>query len=215
MRNTTKLLSAFAAVLVLVPASDALAQRRRGLVDISPENERHGAWLSFGLAAGAENYSYSNLPGGYARPSDLYKPSFFFAVGGTVNPHLRLGGEINAWVNEFRDPNGFNVTESLVGGLLTGQVYPVRDLGLFIKGGLGISRSGSDVSGGISSGEVGFAYLYGAGYELKLARNFFLSPFVSVMNHHSSPGGGDPDNLGNLHERVINLGVGLTFQPGR
>jgi hypothetical protein len=213
MRTTLRFLAAAIAVFILVPASDAMAQRRRGLVDVSQPHERHGAWLSFGLGAGTDSYRYDvDSKFGHS----LTKPSFFIAAGGTVNPHLRLGGEINAWVNEYTDASGYNITESLVGGLLTGQVYPVRDLGLFVKGGLGISRSGADVSGGgYGPGEVGFAYLYGAGYEVKLGRNFFITPLVSVMNHRSNQGNRSADPLGTLHERVVSFGVGLTFQPGR
>lgn len=215
MRTTLRFFAAAIAVVTLVPASEALAQRRRGLVEVSPRHERHGAWFSFGLGRGDDTYRYDADP---EFGHSLKKPSFFIAAGGTVNPHLRLGGEINAWVNTYNDNvTGYNITESLVGGLLTAQVFPVRQLGLFVKGGAGISRSGADVSGGSSSsGEVGFAYLYGAGYELKLGRNFFITPLVSVMNHRSNPGNRNiTDPLGALHERVVTFGVGLTFQPGR
>jgi len=216
MRNSTKALTALLAVLLLVPFSDAMAQRRRGLVDVSHDSDRHGLWLSLGLGAGTDSYTYENVAGGYAH--DLTKPSFWLAIGGTVNPNLRLGGEVNAWVNEYHDSqSGYQVTETLVGGLLTGQFFPARNLGLFVKGGLGISRSGSYVSGD-DTGETGFAYLGGAGYEIKLGRNIFLTPAVNVMFHRSSPGRdnlADPDNLGGLRERVITVGVALTFQPGR
>lgn len=213
MRTTMRFLAAAIVVIALVPTSNAMAQRRRGLVDISTPNERHGAWLSFGLGAGTDSYRY-DVDNGFGH--SLTKPSFFIAGGGTVNPHLRLGGEINAWVNTYTDGTGYNITESLVGGLLTGQVYPVTNLGLFVKGGVGISRSGADVSGGgYGPAEVGFAYLYGAGYEVKLGRNFFITPLVTVMNHVSNPGNRNSDPLGKLHERVVSFGVGLTFQPGR
>jgi outer membrane protein with beta-barrel domain len=217
MRNMAKSLAAAAALLLLVSVSVAQAQRRRGLVDVSPASERHGFWLSAGLAAGTDSYKYENVPGGYGH--DLTKPSLWFALGGTVSPHLRLGGEVNAWINEYQDSgSGYNVTETLVGGLLTGQVYPVNRLGLFFKGGLGISRSAAYVSGGDDTGETGFAYLGGAGYEIRLGRSIFLTPAVNVMYHRSSPGRdalGDPDNLGGLRERVFTVGVGITFQPGR
>lgn len=215
MRNSAKVLTAVGAVVLMLSASEAQAQRRRGLVDISDRHDRHGAWLNFSLGAGSENYRYSNVPGGWRRPEDLTKPSFAIAVGGTVNPNFRLGGELNAWVNEYTDVDGYGITETLVGGLLVGQVYPVRDLGLFIKGGLGISRSGSSVAGGLGTGETGFSYLYGAGYEIKLARNFFLTPMVNVMRHRSSSGQGGVNDDGTLIERVWTIGVGLTFQPGR
>ncbi|HEU5218798.1 MAG TPA: hypothetical protein VFU23_09070, partial [Gemmatimonadales bacterium] len=140
MRNYQRFVAAAIAVVSLVPVSNVAAQHhRRGLVDISPRSERHGAWLTLGVGAGTDSYRYDADPGfGHS----LTKPSFFIAVGGTVNPHLRLGGEINAWVNPYTDDNGYYVTESLVGGLLTAQVFPVRELGLFVKGGAGISRSG-------------------------------------------------------------------------
>lgn len=214
MRDSTKaqVLAAFALVLFLSPGSDLMAQRRRGLVDVSPRSGRHGPWINFGIGAGSENYRFDS-PSTY-QPDDIVKPSFWIAVGGTVNPHLRLGGEINAWVNEYTDTLTLeSVTESLVGGLITAQVFPVERLGLFVKGGLGISRSGTSISGGYGTGETGFAWLGGVGYEIKLARNFFLTPAVSVMHHRSSGQRGDP--AGALHERVATVGVGLTFQPGR
>lgn len=210
MRKTTKILLALGAAIVLIPASDATAQRRRGLVDVSHRNERHGAWLTFGLGAGRESFRFSRVPGGYSE--GVTKPSFWLAAGGTVNPNLRIGGEINAWVNQFNEA-GERITESLVSGMLTGQVFPIRDLGLFAKGGLGISRSGSDVAGGFGTGETGFAYLVGAGYEVRLARNFFLVPSINYLQHRSTGARDDPD--GALNERVLTIGVGLTIQPGR
>jgi hypothetical protein len=211
MRNTTKALAAIAAILLLLPSSALLAQRRRGLVDVSRDSERHGLWLTLGAGAGWEEFRFDNPPDWSAKQR---APALWFALGGTVSPHLRLGGEANVWVHEhFDQASGFNVTETLAAGLLTGQFYPARNLGLFLKGGLGISRSGSDVEGpGGSVGETGFAFLGGVGYEIKLGRNIFLSPLASVMYHSS----GDRDAPeGNLHERVFLVGVGLTFQPGR
>ncbi|HEV8355671.1 MAG TPA: hypothetical protein VGQ17_02785 [Gemmatimonadales bacterium] len=214
MSKTTKTLAALWVVLLLIPAGDAVAQRRRGLVDVSPSSERRGAWLSLGLGAGSETYRYTNQPGGYA--DYVTAPSFWLAAGGTVSPSFRLGGEINGWVNEYDDlATGFHTTESLVSGLLTGQLYPARRLGLFLKGGLGISRSGTSVEGD-QVGETGFAWLGGAGWDIKLGRRVFLSPALSVLNHRSNPGQRNPaDDLGALHERVITVGVALTFQLGR
>ena len=222
MRNATISLVVTAAVLLVVPGSDLMAQRRRGLVDVSPESERHGFWLNVGVAAGAENFRYENEAGcngtigTYQRCDALFKPSLSLALGGTVSPYLRLGGEVNAWLYEHNDIELGHVTSYLVGGLLTGQVYPVPRLGLFGKAGIGISRSGESFSYSSGVKETGFAYLLGAGYEIRLSRNLFLTPGVNVMHHISSTGeGDDPQNLGTFHERVVTIGVGLTFQPGR
>jgi hypothetical protein len=211
MRTSTKFLIA-GLLAVAIPLTDLAAQRRRGLVDVSPNHERHGFWLTGGLGAGWENYRF-DVPGEW-QDKDQAAPSLWLSLGGTVSPHLRLGGEFNAWVHEHQDlESGFNVTESLVGALLVGQVYPARNLGLFLKGGIGVSRSGSDISGpGNSVGETGFAWLGGLGYEIRLARNIFLSPVASLM-YHTSGDRNAPE--GNLKERVLTVGVGFTFQPGR
>jgi opacity protein-like surface antigen len=195
--------------------SNASAQRSSGLVEISHRYERHGAWLNFALGAGSENYQYSNDPGGWRRPEDLTKPTISFAMGGTVNPNFRLGGELNAWINDYTHLDGYGISETLVAGLLVGQVYPMRKMGLFFKGGLGISRSGTSVDGGGDTGETGFSYLYGAGYEIRLARNFFLTPAINYMRHSSTSGQDLPGDGGTLKERVWTIGVGVTFQPGR
>jgi hypothetical protein len=227
MRNTAKFLATFGAILFLIPASDALAQRRRGLVDISPRSDRHGFWFTLGAGAGSENYRFDRIQLDSAGPfvkdswrdNNITKPSFWLAAGGTVNPNLRLGGEINAWVDQhFDEPSQYDVTDYLVGGLLTGQVFPSRRSGFFFKGGLGISKTGTYVHGcgysdQCSSGETGFAWLAGAGYEIRLGRSIFLTPAANFMMHRSDGARDDPS--GALHERVFTIGVGLTVQPGR
>jgi len=213
MRTTRKVLAATATALGLLTVQSAEAQRRRGLEDVTPA-PRHGFWLSGGLAAGSENVRFSNEPGGYGEEN--VQPAFWFALGGTVNPHLRLGGEVNGWVWDHHDlDTGYQVTDYLAAVLLTGQFYPADRLGLFLKGGVGLSRSGTSISGGSGVGENGFAYLVGAGYDIRLGRTVFLTPLVNLMYHRSNPDPNDPGGLGTMHERVFTIGVGITFQPGR
>jgi len=208
MRNAIRGLLALAGVLVLIPVGEASAQRRRGLVDVSPDHARHGFWLSVGLAAGGDSYRFSGEPD-YS--DELWKPTFSLALGGTVNPHFRLGGELKVWADEyFDDVEQVEVTESLVGAMLVGQFYPSRRLGLFLKGGAGISRSGVDIEFGDGTGETGFATLLGAGYEARLGRNIFITPYVDFMQHRSSE-----RNQPTLHERLVSFGVNMTFQVGR
>jgi hypothetical protein len=208
-----RLLTALPAVMLLVPLESASAQRRRGLTDITPPL-RHGFWLNAGVAAGSENVRFSREPGGWGEEN--VQPAMWFALGGTVNQHLRLGGEINGWVWEHRDrQTDYQLTDYLVGALLTGQFYPSSRAGFFLKGGVGLSRSGTQVQGGLGVGETGFAYLAGAGWEIRLGRSVFLTPSVNVMNHRSNPDPNDPESLGTMHERVVTLGVGVTVQPGR
>ncbi len=213
MRLGIRLLATLPAVMLLVPLHSASAQHRRGLTDITP-SLRHGFWLNAGVAAGSENVRFSREAGGWG--DENVQPAVWLGLGGTVNPHLRLGGEINAWVWDHRDrETDYRLTDYLAGALLTGQFYPSARNGLYLKGGLGLSRSGTNVEGGVGVGETGFAYLVGAGYEIRLGRSVFLTPAINLMNHRSNPDPGDPGGLGTMHERVVTFGVGLTVQPGR
>jgi hypothetical protein len=178
------------------------------LVDVSPDHARHGFWLSVGLAAGGDSWRFSDET---EYTETLWKPTFSLALGGTVNPHFRLGGELKVWADEYFDEfEQVEVTESLVGALLVGQFYPSRRLGLFLKGGVGISRSGADVEFGDGTGETGFSTLIGAGYEARLGRSIFITPYIDLMQHRSSD-----RNAPTLHERLVSIGVNLTFQAGR
>src|SRR3989304_3370878 len=64
MRITLKTLAALTAVVLLIPTESVLAQRRRGLADVTPP-ERHGFWLSAGAGAGWESYKFA-VPGNWA-----------------------------------------------------------------------------------------------------------------------------------------------------
>jgi hypothetical protein len=208
MRKPIRGLLVLVGVLTLFPVGEAVAQRRRGLVDVSPDHARHGFWLAVGLAAGGDSWRFSDEPD---YTETLWKPTFSLALGGTVNPHFRLGGELKVWADEYFDEfEQVEVTESLVGALLVGQFYPSRRLGLFLKGGVGVSRSGTDVEFGDGTGETGFSTLLGAGYEARLGRNIFITPYVDLMQHRSSE-----RNQPTLRERLVSVGVNMTFQVGR
>jgi hypothetical protein len=197
--------------LGLALTSSAEAQRRRGLVDVTPIGERHGFWLNLGVAHGDERYKFAGDRSWTEGPA---KPSFSLRMGGTVNPNFRLGGEITGWVNETTI-DGERATEYLAGLLLIGQYYPSRRAGLFLKGGGGFSRSGVSVYGPGDTGEDGFAWTVGAGYEIKLNRSLFLTPTIDLMQHRSEGAVVDGLREPALYERLLSVGVALTIQPGR
>lgn len=203
--------SLVALALVLGTFSDAVAQRRRGLVDVTPRDGRHGFWINLGLGAGTESYRFDD-EANYSE--GLTKPTFNLRLGGTVSPQLRLGAEVVAWA-DTRFDDGDRVTEYLAGLLLIGQFYPARDLGLFLKGGGGFSRSGVDVVGPFDSHEDGFAWTAGLGYEIRLSRALFLTPTIDLMQHRSQQRDETGAPLPALHERLVTFGVALTIQPGR
>ena len=206
--------SSLTLLLALITSQHADAQRRRGLVDITPRSDRHGFWASFGLAAGTESSRFDSEA---SYTAGLTKPSFSLRMGGTVNPNLRLGVELAGWADRHYDAQfNENVTSYLGGLMLIGQFYPVRKSGLFLKGGAGLTRSGEAIEGPSSDlHEDGFGYTAGAGYEIKLSRSLFITPSIDLLQHRSQIRGVNGTLEPALHDRLVMFGVALTFQSGR
>ena len=206
--------TALTLILAVAASQNAEAQRRRGLVDITPSSDRHGFWVSFGLGAGTES---SRLEPETSYTSGLTKPSFSLRVGGTVNPNLRLGAELTGWADRRYDSQfQENVTSYLGGLMLIGQFYPSRKAGLFLKGGAGLTRSGEAIEGPSSDlHEDGFGWTAGAGYEIKLGRSLSITPSVDLLQHRSQIRDTEGVLLPAFHDRVAMIGVALTFQSRR
>jgi len=133
-----------------VMVSSARAQNApRGLVELE-ERRRAGFWLAASLGAGREAFDVNDDALGYS--SSLTEPTVALRLGGTVNEHLRLGGETIVWFHDV--PGG---TESLSSVLFVAQYYPLRRGPLFLKAGGGLGRSGVDFRDGVSVSDVGFA----------------------------------------------------------
>jgi hypothetical protein len=172
-----------------------------GLVEVN-EGSRRGFWFGLGLGAGGESNDF--IAGtGY---SDLfYQPTITLRAGGTVGPHLRLGGEILSWINEEA-----NAVESLSSALIVAQFYPIKAAGLYLKGGLGIGRNAVEFDDGFNVGDTGIAGLVGAGYEVRLGRHIYLNPAVDLVGHTYDGRAG-----GSYRERLVNFGLGIVVQTSR
>jgi hypothetical protein len=196
------LLFACATAICSLFANEAAAQEPPpGLTEVR-DGSRHGLWFGAGLGAGGESY---DLRTGTGYSGLLYQPTVSLRLGGTVSPHLRLGGEVLSWINEQGD-----AVESLSSALFVAQYYPASSLGLYLKGGVGIGRNAVDFQDGFGVGDTGFAGLVGAGYELRLGRRFYLNPAVDLVGHTYNGRGG-----GNYRERLVNFGLGVLVQMGR
>ena len=206
------LMSLLAAGLAVSLVNPLAAQRRQGLVDVTPREGRHGFWLNLGLGAGTESYKFA---GDQSFSEGITKPTLDIRLGGTVGPSFRLGGELTGWADTYYDDAGDKVTEYLAGLLLVGQFYPSRDLGLFLKGGGGVSRSGVDVVGPFDTHEDGFAWTAGVGYEVKLSRSLYITPTIDFMQHRSRTRDDTGTLAPALYDRLLTFGVALTLQPGR
>lgn len=200
-------------LLVSLSVQSAEAQRRRGLVDITPSSDRRGLWMNIGVGAGTES---SKFEGESSYTEGLTKPAGSFRIGGTVSPNFRLGAEITGWADRHYDSGLQDNVTSYVGGLfLIGQFYPSRKAGFFAKGGLGVTRVGEDIYGPGDLHEDGFGWTAGLGYEVRLNRSLFLTPTVDVLQHRSQVRDGAGVLQPALYDRLVTFGVALTIQPGR
>jgi hypothetical protein len=189
-------------MIALLSAGDGQAQTTpRGLIEV-PRSGRAGLWGGLGVGAGGESF---DLLDGVGYSSELYKSTVSLRLGGTVNQHLRLGGEILAWIDDQGEQ-----TASLSSFLFIAQAYPASATGFYLKGGLGVGRNAVDFRSGFDVGDTGFAGLVGAGWELRLGRRVYLNPAVDLVEHRYTGRGGD-----RYHERLINFGLGVLFQSGR
>jgi Outer membrane protein beta-barrel domain len=191
-----------ATTVVLLASPTRAQQTPRGLVEVH-EGQRRGFWGGLSIGAGGEAF---DLRDGLGYSDQLYRPTVSLRLGGTVGQHVRLGGEVLAWINDHDD-----VTESLSSLLFITQFYPTRSAGLYLKGGLGLGRNEIDFHDGFAGlGDTGFAGLLGAGWEVRLGRRFYLNPAVDLVEHRYTGRGGD-----RYRERLINFGMGVLFQSGR
>jgi hypothetical protein len=190
-----------AAAILLLGGPAAAQDAPRGLVEVK-EGGRHGFWGALGLGAGGEAF---DLRDGAGYSSELYRPTVSLRLGGTPNRYLRLGGEIQGWI----DDQG-NRTESLTSVLFITQLYPAPTQGLYLKGGLGLGRSEVDFDDGFGVGDTGFAGLLGAGWEVRVGRRLYLNPAIDLIEHRYTGRGGE-----RYRERIVNFGFGVLFQSGR
>ena len=152
---------------------------------------RAGFWGGFGMGWGSMGVGC----GGCGGAERLGSYSGYLKLGGTLNPHVLLGGEFNGW---SKSENG--VTVDFGNASAAAYYYPDVQSGLFVKGGAGYSRLGAH-DGGASDSESGFGLLAGVGYDVRIAENTSITP---VFNYFRGAFDGG-------HADVFQFGVGVTF----
>ncbi len=165
------------------------------------KQKREGLWIGLGLGYG----SYKRCADQLGCSDRQGSVSGYLKLGGTLTPHLLLGGEFVGWVKDY---NGTTLT---VGGLYaTATGYPVLTSGFFLKGGLGVSYhrdSGDHSSGTVSVSKTGLGFIAGVGYDLRVGRNVSITPTFDYVY------GNVGDFLGTTGNRddVLQFAVGVTF----
>ena len=157
-----------AAVLLLVGAAPADAQRTA---------EHRGYWISFGFGGGSafgdDAFSGDSKFGGAG----------FLRMGGSVSQQLLLGGETIGWGT---DQDGVQIGRGAL--LFTALYYPSPKGGFFVKGGAGFAGRTAeyevflgDVTATVTDDQGGVGLGAGLGYDLQVARNFFITPALDFV----------------------------------
>jgi len=131
------------------------------------QNEHDGFWIGFGVG------------GGYDTDANLGGGAGYFRLGGTPTQQVLIGVEGLGWA---RTQNSVTISRANLTGTL--MVYPSRSGNVFLKSGLGFaSVTAGQTTGNVtrSVSDQGLGATFGAGYDIKLGRNFYLTPNADVQ----------------------------------
>ncbi|HMU62115.1 MAG TPA: hypothetical protein PKA66_10045 [Gemmatimonadales bacterium] len=160
---------------------------------------RDGFGISFGFGAGAANFCDDCEE---LADTEL---SGYLRLGGYLNPSLFLAAESNGWVGSTTDYDAPSL--GAVMGVV--QWYPMVAKGLYLKAGFGYSYASvySDFSTSGVAGSIG------AGYDIRLARNFALTPYVNYLSQFG--GGysysGSSEIVADAAVHLFQFGLGFTW----
>src|SRR5689334_22178304 len=152
---------------------------------------RKGFWIGFGLGWGSYGISCSSCSGVGRTGSN----TGYLKMGGTVSPHLLLGGESVVWVRGVAD------TTLTVGNVtFSAYYYPQPASGLFLNAGVGFSRA--EVSDGGTISSTGPGLTLGAGYDIRVGTNLSITPTGQWVYGH-------PDR--SFSQNFFHFALGVTF----
>jgi hypothetical protein len=139
---------------------------------------REGYWISGGVGYGSWDLSCEGCQSD--RESGV---TVLLAMGGTPSRNLLIGGEIEGWSKE---QDGVDIVFGHVSGVA--YWYPRATGGLFVKGGIGIGTLSLDAGPLGDESDTGLGLHAGAGYDIRLGRNFSLTPTAGVFWASLDPG---------------------------
>jgi hypothetical protein len=136
-----------------------------------------GFWISFGFGAGT-------ALGDDAFDGDSkFGGAGFLRMGGSPSQQLLIGGELIGWGT---DQDGVEIGRAAL--MFTAMYYPSPKGGFYLKGGAGFSGRTAqwdirvdDITATVTEEHGGIGLGAGLGYEIQLARNFFLTPALDFV----------------------------------
>jgi hypothetical protein len=181
--------------LFLVLAAGPLAAQR--------PNTREGFWIGLGAGFGSVGTTCPNCSTDRTSGSAGY-----LRLGGTLSPVFQLGGESDGW---FHSASGVN--ETLGFASFIANIYPSRTGAFFLKVGIGGMSYRADDGSGLVLTATAPSGTLGAGYDVRVARNFSLTPFINGLatSAVSFKVGGVTVTTDNFKVNLVQIGLGVTW----
>lgn len=168
-----------------------------------PTAVRSGFFIEVGLAYGSAGIRCDGCS------SDRESgPSGDIHLGGTINPHLRIGVESNGWAKTV---NGVDEQFGVLSGVL--YVYPSATNNFWVKGGAGYAvAKESDNFDEIKAEGVGISV--GLGYDWAVGGgNFVIVPYAGYLRQLSGNVKLDGSDTGvAAHADLLQVGVGFGYK---
>ncbi len=146
------------------------------------EPQRDGQWwISGGLGEGQLRLSSDQQK--YDRMSTF---AIGFAGGRRIGNWTRVGMEAGGWTLQAFDLNNPAVGESVGNVLAVVDYLPMRDRGVYVRGGFGWATYQNNRPDGTNGS--GMAWEFGGGYEFRVSRALRLAPTVTYAAGHLGNG---------------------------
>lgn len=157
-----------------------------------------GAGLGFGFSRARCDICTNDRNGGVSGQARL---------GGTVTPSFLIGAEADGWK---KSQEGVDVA---LGALhAVGYWYPSpRGTPWFLKGGFGIVGYRIDDGANDPVTATSFGGQFGAGYDLRVARNVALTPHFTLIGSLFANLESAGDRLADVSLTLVQFGMGVTF----
>lgn len=148
---------------LLIPTGEAFAQR--------PQT-REGFTISFGFGGGSAGIDCRGCETSRQSGTVLY-----LNVGSTISRRLTLGGELNGFSRSSQ-----NEDDTMASLMAVAHFYPAPAIGFFLIGGAGMTTMSLDNHvDQVNVTSVGLGAEIGAGYDIRLGRNFSLTPYAAFV----------------------------------
>src|SRR5262245_59221442 len=165
-----------------------------------------GFWLSVGAGAGLNRVDCESCD----EINRYWGPSGFDRAGGTVSPHIKVGGELHFWQASKEDADAYvRGLQALV------NWYPSSSGGFFGQVGLGLSRIRSSFDVGeevVRAAEVGLSVSAGVGWDVPLKKGLYLTPRVASVVVPVATIDTPAGPLENVVSTIYRFELGLTFR---